>query len=163
MCQLDWALGHPNTCLDIILGVPVRIFLDEINIWTHRLGSLENTLMLGKAGGEGDDKGRDGWMASPTRWTWVWTNSGSWWWTGKPGMLQSMESQRVGHAWATELNWWHARHYARSSTFIPVWNPHISLIQEALRSFGVTEPTGNRVPTCKLRPAGLQNLFFEGQ
>ena len=47
----------------------------------------------------------DGWTASPTRWTWIWVGSGSWWWTGKPGMLQSMGSQRVGHDWATELNW----------------------------------------------------------
>ena len=111
---------------------------------------------------KGTSRGWDGWMASPTWWTWVW-GSRSWWWTAKPGMLRSMESQRVGHTWATELNWLHARHYARSSTFIPVWNPQISLIQEALRSFGVTEPTGNRVPTCKLRRARLQNLFFEGQ
>ena len=50
-------------------------------------------------------RGWDGWMASPTRWTWVWVNSGSWWWTGRPGMLQFMGSQRVGHNWATELNW----------------------------------------------------------
>ena len=57
------------------------------------------------AGGEGDDRGWDGWMASPTRCTWVWVNSGSWWWTGRPGMLQFMGSQRVGHDWATELNW----------------------------------------------------------
>ena len=57
------------------------------------------------AGGEGDDRGWDGWMASPTRWTWVWVNSGSWWWTGRPGVLQFMGSQRVGHDWATELNW----------------------------------------------------------
>ena len=57
------------------------------------------------AGGEGDDKGWDGWMASPPRWTWVWINSGSWWWTGRPGMLLSMGSQRVGHNWVTELNW----------------------------------------------------------
>ena len=58
-----------------------------------------------KAGGEGDDRGWDGWMVSPTQGTWVWENSGSWWWTGKPGVLQSMESQRVRHFWATELNW----------------------------------------------------------
>ena len=45
------------------------------------------------------------WMASPTQWTWAWVNSGSWWWTGKPGMLQSMRSQRVGQDWVTELNW----------------------------------------------------------
>ena len=56
------------------------------------------------AGGERDDRGWDGWMASLTRWTWVWVNSGSWWWTGRPGMLRFMGSQRVGHDWATELN-----------------------------------------------------------
>ena len=58
-----------------------------------------------EAGGEGDDRGWDGWMASLTRWTWVWVNSGSWWWTGRPGVLRFMGSQRVGHDWATELNW----------------------------------------------------------
>ena len=57
-----------------------------------------------KVGGEGDNRGWDGWMASTTQWTWVWVSSGSWWWTGKPGMLQSMGSQRVGHDWVTELN-----------------------------------------------------------
>ena len=57
-----------------------------------------------KAGGEGDDRGWDGWMTLPTRWTWVWASSGSWWWTGKSGMLQSMGS--LGHDWAMELNWW---------------------------------------------------------
>ena len=56
-----------------------------------------------KAGREGDDGGWDGWMASRTQWTWVWASSGSWWWTGKPGNLQSMGSQRVGHDLATEL------------------------------------------------------------
>ena len=48
-----------------------------------------------RAGGEGDDRGWDGWMASPTQWTWVWVDSGSWWWTGRPGLLQFMGSQRV--------------------------------------------------------------------
>ena len=57
------------------------------------------------AGGEGDDRGWDGWMASLTRWTWVWVNCGSWWWTGRPGVLWFMGLQRVGHDWATELNW----------------------------------------------------------
>ena len=59
-----------------------------------------------KAGGEGDDRGWDGWMASLTQWTWAWANSGRWWGTGKPGVLQSMESQRVRHDWAIELNWY---------------------------------------------------------
>ena len=57
------------------------------------------------AGGEGDDWGWDGWMASWTRWTWIWMNSESWWWTGRPGVLLFMGSQRVEHDWATELNW----------------------------------------------------------
>ena len=52
-----------------------------------------------------DERGWDGWMASQAPWTRVWASSGSWWWTGEPGMLQSMGSQRVRHDWATELNW----------------------------------------------------------
>ena len=69
--------------------------------------------LLGKDSDAGKDwrqeeKGTaDGWMASLTRWTWVWASSGSCWWTGKPGMLQSMGLQRVGHNWVTELNWRH--------------------------------------------------------
>ena len=58
-----------------------------------------------RAGGEGDDRGWDGWMASLTQWTWVWVDSGSWWWTGRPGVLQFMGLQWVRHDWATELNW----------------------------------------------------------
>ena len=58
-----------------------------------------------KVGGEGDERGWGAWMASPTQWTWVWVSSGSCWWIGKPGVLRFMRSQRVGHYWATELNW----------------------------------------------------------
>ena len=58
-----------------------------------------------KTGGEGDNRGGNGWMSSLTWWTWVWVSSGSWWWTGKPGMLQSTGLQRVGYNWVTELNW----------------------------------------------------------
>ena len=58
-----------------------------------------------KAGGEGDDRGWDGWMASLTNWTWIWAGSGSWWWTGKPSVLQSMGLQRVGQDWVTKLTW----------------------------------------------------------
>ena len=72
-----------------------------------RTDSLEKTQMLGKmkAGGEGDNRGWDGWMASPMRWAWVWVGSRSWWWTGKPGVLQSMGSQSQSK-W-TELNYAH--------------------------------------------------------
>ena len=58
-----------------------------------------------KVGGEEDNGGWDSWMSSPTQCTWVWINSRSWWWTGRPGVLQSMGSQKVGHNWMTELNW----------------------------------------------------------
>ena len=57
-----------------------------------------------KARGEGDDRGSDGWMASPSQWIWVWVSLGSWWWIGRPGVLQSMGSQRVGCDWVIELN-----------------------------------------------------------
>ena len=68
---------------------------DAKNWWWERL----------KAGREGDGKGWDGWMASLTRWTWVWASSGSWWWTGKPAVLQSMGLQRVRYDNVTEWNW----------------------------------------------------------
>ena len=58
-----------------------------------------------RAGGEGDDRGWDGWMTSSPQWTWVWVDSGRWWWTGRPNVLRFMGSQRVRHDWVTELNW----------------------------------------------------------
>ena len=72
-----------------------------------RTDSLEKTLMLEKTEGwkRRGNRGWDDWMASPTQWTWVWAISRSWWWTGKPGELQSRGSQRVRHNWVTELNW----------------------------------------------------------
>ena len=73
-----------------------------------RADSLEKTLMLGKTEGRrrrGQQRGWYGWMAPVTRWTWVWASFGSWWWTEKPGVLQSMGSQRIRHDWVTELNW----------------------------------------------------------
>ena len=75
-----------------------------MKVCLDNLRSDNNNSLRLKAGGEGDDRGWDGWLASPTRWTWVWVSSGSWWWTGKPGRLQSMGSQRVRHDWVTELN-----------------------------------------------------------
>ena len=73
----------------------------------QRADWFEKTLILEKlrAGGEGDDRGWDGWMPSPTQCTWVWVNSESWWWTGRPDILRFMRSQRVGHDLTTELNW----------------------------------------------------------
>ena len=88
-------------------GMTLRLKLQYFGHLMRRADSLERLWCwegLG-AGGEGDDRGWDGWMASPTRWTWVWVNSKSWWWTGRPGELRFMGLQRLRHDWATELNW----------------------------------------------------------
>ena len=88
-------------------GLMLKLKLQYFGHLMRRTDSLEKPLTLGGIGGRrrGDNRGWDGWMASLTRWTWVWVNSGSWWWTGRPGVLQFMGSQRVGHDWVTELNW----------------------------------------------------------
>ena len=80
---------------------------DTLATWCEELTHLKRPWCWERlgAGGEGDNGGWDGWMASPTQWTWVWVNSGSWWWTGLPGVLRFKECQRVGHDWVTELNW----------------------------------------------------------
>ena len=80
--------------------IPLATWCEELTHW-KRPWCLERL----KAGGERDDRGWDGWMASLTWWTWVWATSGSWCWTGNPGVLQSMGSQRVRHDWVTELKW----------------------------------------------------------
>ena len=111
-------------------GRMLKLKLQYFGHFMQRADSLEKTLMLGGIGGR-RRRGRqrmDGWMASPTQWTWVWVNSGSWWWTGRPGMLQFMGSQRVGHDWVTELNWtelrsglfcWHEGYSISSKGFLP--------------------------------------------
>ena len=87
-------------------GLMLKLKLNYFGHLMRRIDSLEKTQMLGKMkAGEGDDRGWDDSMASPTQWIWVWANSGRWWRTGKPGILQSVGSQRVGHNWVTELNW----------------------------------------------------------
>ena len=84
-------------------GLMLKLKLQHFGHLMRRTDSFERTLMLGKMIKR--TTGWDGWMAAPTQWTWVWVNSGSWWWTGRPGMLQTMGSQRVGHDWLTEVNW----------------------------------------------------------
>ena len=87
----------------LLEGLMLKLKLQYFCHLMLKTDSLEKTLMLGKAGGEGDDRGWDGWMASAIQWTWVWVSSGSWWWTGRPGTLQSMWSQRV--VMTERLNW----------------------------------------------------------
>ena len=116
---LEKTLESPLDCKEI---QPVHPKGDQSWVFIGRTDAEAETPILGppdaknwligkcwerlRAGGEGDSRGWDSWMASPMRWTWVWVNSGSWWWTGKPGVLQSMGLQRVRHDWATEVNWY---------------------------------------------------------
>ena len=87
-------------------GLMLKLKLQYFGPLMRRTDSFENPWCWERLKAEeGDDRGWDGWMVSPTQWTWVWVNSGSRWWTGRPGMLQSMGSQRVRHDWATEVNW----------------------------------------------------------
>ena len=87
-------------------GMMLKLKLQCFGHLMERTDSLERPWCWErlKVEGEADDREWDGWIASLTWWTWVWASSGNWWWTGKPGMLQSMGSQRVRHGWATELN-----------------------------------------------------------
>ena len=88
-------------------GLMLKLKCQYFGHLMQRTDSLEKTLMLGGIWGRRrrDDRGWDGWMASLTRWTWVWVNFRNWWWTGRPGVLRFMGSQRVRHDWVTELNW----------------------------------------------------------
>ena len=122
---LEKTLESPLDCKEIQPAHPkgdqswvLRLKLQYFGHLIRRADSLEKTLMLGKieAGGEGDDRGWDGWMASPTRWTWVWVNSRSWWWTGRPGVLRFMGSQGVRHDWETELIIWYFLFFFSNST-----------------------------------------------
>ena len=99
MLGLEWKQGF-KYCQD-------SFSINNLATWCEELTHLKRPWCWERvrAGGEGDDRGWDGWMASPTQWTWVWVNSTSWWWTGRPGVLGSMGLQRVGHNWAAELNW----------------------------------------------------------
>ena len=114
LLRVPWTVRRSNQSIlkESVLGVhwkdwcwswnsnTLAISCEELTHW-KRLWCWEGL----RAGGEGDDRGWDGWMVSLTRWTWVWVNSGSWWWTRRPGVLQFMGLHRVRHDWATELNW----------------------------------------------------------
>ena len=110
LLRVPWTARRSNQSMLIspecsLEGLMLKL---KLQIFVQRgTNSLEKTLMLGKikARGEGDNRRWDGWMALPTLWTWVWASSWRWWWTGKPGMWQSMGSQRVWQDWLTELNW----------------------------------------------------------
>ena len=117
---LEKTLESPLDCKEIQPVHPkgdqswVFIGRTDVEAETNTLATSYEELTLWKipwcweglgTGGEGDERGWDGWMASPTQWTWVWVDSRSWWWIGRPGLLRFMGSQGVGHDWATEMNW----------------------------------------------------------
>ena len=87
-------------------GLMLKLKFQYFGCLMQRADSFEKSWEKLREGGEGDDGGWDGWMASTTRWTWVWVDSRNWWWTGWPDVLQFMGSQRVEHDWVTELNWY---------------------------------------------------------
>ena len=86
-------------------GLMLKLKLQSLATWCEQLTHWKRPWCWEglRAGREGDDRGWDGWMASPTQWTWVWVDSRRWWWIGRPGVLRFMGLQRVGHDWATEL------------------------------------------------------------
>ena len=88
-------------------GLMLKLKLQYYATWCKELTDLKRPWCWErlKAGGEGDNRGWDGWIVSLTQWTWVWASSGRWWRTGKPGVLQSVGSPKVGYDWAIELNW----------------------------------------------------------
>ena len=98
----------PEYSLEVLM---LKMILQYFGHLMQRTNPFEKTLMLGKIEGRRrQGRQRMRWLDGITdmdmsQWTWVWVNSRSWWWTGRPGMLQSMGSQRVRHVWATELNW----------------------------------------------------------
>ena len=124
------------------------------------------------AGAEGDDRGWDGWMASLTRWAWVWVNSRSCWWTRRPGMLWFKGLQRVGHDWATELNWvilndieWANRWAWCSVTALKqvcsgCQNTYMQVLEECnLVGLEHLEGSGQRMPKNPLWTAWLLQVF----
>ena len=124
LLRVPWTAMRSNQCIlkEIspkypLEGLMLKLKLKYLGHLMSRTDSLEKTLTLErvKVGGEGDNSGWDRWMASPTQWPWFWASSRSWWWTGRPGVLQSTGTQRVRHDWATEMNWTELRQYACSS------------------------------------------------
>ena len=114
LLRVPWTARHSNQSIlkEIspeysLEGLMLKLKFHYLATWWKELTHWKRSWCWErlKAGGEGNDRGWDGWMAPTTQWTWVWVGSGSWWWTGKPGGLQSMGLQRVTHDWATELNW----------------------------------------------------------
>ena len=127
LLRVPWTIGRSNQSIlkEIspeysLEGLKLKLQLQYFGHLMRGTDSLKWTLILRKTEGRRNGwQRRDGWMALSIqlKWTWVWASSGSWWWTGKPGMQQSIGSQRVGHNWTTELNLWYGHQVRRKSSF----------------------------------------------
>ena len=129
-------------------GLMLKLKLQYFGHLMRRIDSLEKTLILEKIEGRRGraDRGWGGWMASLTRWTWVWASSRNWWWAGRPGVLH-IESQRVRHNWATELNW----------TESVMLSYHL-IICHLLLLLPSVFPSISVFPVSWLFPSGTQNI-----
>ena len=105
LCPVMCKVSMVSDCLHNCLLPFFHLTMCEHFPGIKYVSTFEKILMLGKIEGRRRRGRQDVWMASSTQWTWVWVDSESWWWTGKPGVLRLMGLQRVGHDWATELNW----------------------------------------------------------
>ena len=121
---------------------------NTLNTWCEELTHLRRLWCWErlKTGRKGNDRGWDGWMVSLTWWAWAWANSGSWWWTGEPGMIQSMWLQRAGHFWMTEQNWTSRD----ESSLVPPSFPTFSIFLVSYSSLFVIVWLGARFWKCQL-------------
>ena len=107
----------------------LKLKLNTLAIWCEELTHLKRPWCCEwlKVGGEGEDRRWDGWMTLPTQWTWVCVSSGSWWWTWKPGILESMGSQRFGQYWVTDLNWTESSECMLPKDDVEIVSKHVNI------------------------------------
>ena len=162
--RVPWTARRSNQSIlkRSVLGVPWKDWCwcwnsNTLATWCEELTHLKRPWCWErlKAGGKGDDRGWDDWMASPARLTWVWVDSGSWWWTGRPGVLWFMGSQRVRHDWRlnrTELNPWTQDVFLSVSSFISLFNVFLKFMFIYLAASGLS---------CGIFPCIIQDLLLQ--
>ena len=160
-----WKLGPKSIMKEYGQGYVVSWFRTQghkmqsfVLFWCEELTHLKRPWCWERLRAEeGDPRGWDGWMASPTQWTWVWVDSGSWRWTGRPAVLRFMGSQKVRYDWPTELNWtepnWFNRHVLRAYFSLACcWT-----VGDTLRSSGRERCTAQSLLFRGLYSKGLDN------
>ena len=177
LLRVPWTARRSNQSVlkEISPGISLEgvILMLKLQYFGHLIKELTHWKILwcweGLGAGEEEfDRGWDGWMASPIRWTWVWVNSGSWWWTGRPGVLQFMGSQRDGHDWATELNWTELTEYLFTSIAMYA-SPLLNSLLTKLAQFSIVvsqcvknPPVIQETQETQVQSLGLENTLEEG-